>query len=150
MKTWNVKKTLCLVATIVFLVGLLLPLPLPVFQIYYTVGEASYRYNGNVVDFYSHGFSSPQISMTIGLGLGAILLPIALVHFVKSIRAPSDTGDEEDKHYVFGFFFGVASATLISIGTFVAGAYIYTLVGLLLIAFGITSIIVHFKKLSSF
>ena len=149
MKKWNAKKILCLAGAIVYTLLLFVPAFLPVFRCADRLDSNIY-YCGNVITFFTRPWRADHTSVVIGLGLAPVAAVLAVVNFIKSIRAKSDVGDAEDKGYVFGFFFATTASVLIAIGCFAGGAYIYSAIAFTLTLLGIGAVILHFKKLSSF
>ena len=143
MKTkWNVKKSICLGALILNY----LPFLCFLFPVYVEKGPPPV-YMG-FVDYLSGSNAFRIVVFILSYALFFVLITFASVFFVKAIRAPSDTGDAEDKGYVFGFVFLMLGNVILAITMFGQSNYIPMLWSLVYLLAGLGMIVLHFKKLS--
>lgn len=143
MKKWNAKKWICFGA----LVLNYLPFLCFLFPVYVEKGPPPV-YKG-FIDYLSGSGAFRISAFIICYALFFLLVTGAAVFFVKALRAPSDTGDAEDKNYVFGFVFLMLGNLILAITMFGQSNYIPMSWSLLYVLAGLGMIVLHFKKLST-
>ena len=142
MKKWNVKKSICLGA----LIANYLPFLCFAFPVYVVKGPPLvYHY---FFDYLALSEVFRVVSSIVSYVIFFILITIAAVFFVKAIKAEPDSGDQEDKGYVFGFVFLILGNTVLGITTFGQSNYIPMVWSLAYILIGLGLIVFHFKRLS--
>lgn len=143
---WNVKKSITLGLLLLSLAFLGLSF-LPMYSVY--VAEGTYAY-GTVIE----SFQYPSPDSAVGLAIGAyiaygVLDLVGAFFYLRSLISNPEDGDKEDKFFVFGSWFLTLSHGVFMLFAFSMHHTLAIVLGVVGVAIGIASIVLHYKKLSN-
>ncbi|MCR5348541.1 MAG: hypothetical protein K6E59_02920 [Bacilli bacterium] len=145
---WSVKKRIALIGLLTLPIFVIACLAVPMFV--YVDPDTGIHYGGLVSYFIHAPWGGEKIFYIVAEGLTLLCFGFSAYRLIRSVRADPDVGDDEDRHFVFGFAISVLGFAIFAMACFAANSYIPMAVGLLGAGYGIVSLIVHFRKLSSF
>ena len=140
---WTKKKSLALAGALLGLILLLLCF-VPMFT---CKDEAGHPYYGNLIEYFHHPAGNP-LAGAILLSVSGLLILFGMYRLIRSLFYHPEDGDNEDRHFVFGYLLFIGGCAFYAVSFFTAGSFVAAMVGLFLTFYGIVATVVHFKFLS--
>lgn len=106
---------------------------------------------GTIIQGFYVEHDPKNIARIIIYSIDLALAIVSAIYLIISFRQPYDsTDDKEDKYYVYGMFFFIATCALKGMGDFGFNYTIMMLISLFFALLGILGVVIHYKKVTEY